>query len=89
MFRRIGIDNVKTTFMIPINQVRWTNFNLVSEFLFIYRMEFQLDKTTEHLLETVNKIITVGVADNLFTQAEKDRIIDDWHKHVNGDTPKQ
>lgn len=52
-------------------------------------MEFQLDKTTEHLLETVNKIITVGVADNLFTQAEKDRIIDDWHKHVNGDTPKQ
>lgn len=52
-------------------------------------MEFQLDKTAEHLLETANKIITVGVTGNLFTEAEKDQIIDDWHKQVNVDTPKQ
>lgn len=38
---------------------------------------------TEHLLEIVNKIVTVGVTEDLFTPAEKDQIIDDWHKNVN------
>lgn len=91
LFRRIGIDKVKTTFMIPIDQVR--NVSLIyftsSNLTFIHRVQFQLDDTTEYLLEIVNKIITVGVADDLFTQSEKDQIIDEWNKNVNGDACKQ
>lgn len=91
LFRRIGIDKVKTTFMIQIDEVR--NFRSIcftlSNLTFIYRVRFQLDDTTEYLLEIVNKIITVGVANDLFTQAEKDQIIDEWNKNVNGDACKQ
>lgn len=42
----------------------------------------QPNKESEYYLETINKIISVGITDDLFTKTQKGQIIDDYNEWI-------
>lgn len=71
-----------------INLLREFNYNFFSPslslFLFLARLFIpQMDKMSAYFLEIINKTITVGITDDLFSDSEKAQIIDDYNEWIN------
>lgn len=43
----------------------------------------QMDNVSAYFLEIINKTITVGITDDLFSDTEKAQIIDDYSEWIN------
>lgn len=78
-----------------INLLREFNYIFFSLLLFRFWFLFlsfscssQMDKMPTDFLEIINKTITVGITDDLFSDTEKAQIIDDYSEWINKNDDK-